>query len=324
MRKAEIYDVPTGQRKLHERAVAYEGGVALFLAFLAGLTAGVLTEPLFFFQMTQVRGLVFGATCATALGVADDLLDLPPVVKLAGQLALGAAMYLFGFGIEKLSNPFGGEVAVWRYASVVATMLWYALLMNGINMIDGLDGLAAGIVGLCGVTLCFISVDLGQSLGAIVAIAIVGICLGFLPFNFSPASIFMGDAGSLLLGFLLASVTLLTSTKAPAVVALLIPMLAVGFPLFETVFAFFRRAVHGRNPFQGDRRHLHHRLLNLGLSPRRTVLIFYYVTAFLGMLSYIIQRLEARVTLALVGIVLVGAIIVVENMNFLEKRNRPQ
>ena len=322
MRKAGVFDVPKGDRKLHRGPVAYEGGVALYAAFLVGIVTASLLEPRFFFEMTAVRGLVFGATCATAVGVADDLLDMPPWIKLLAQLGIGWAMYLYGFSIQKLSNPFGGELLVWPVTSVVATMLWYALLMNGINMVDGLDGLAAGIVGVCGITLCFIAQDLDQALAATLAIVIAGICLGFLPFNFSPATIFMGDAGSLLLWFLLASVTLLSSTKAPALLALLIPMLAVGLPLFETVFAFFRRAVHGRNPFQGDRRHLHHRLLNLGLSPRRTVLIFYYVTAFLGVVAYIIQRLEARATLALVVILLVGAIVAVENMRFLEKRNQ--
>ncbi|MBX7246224.1 MAG: hypothetical protein K1X53_12075, partial [Candidatus Sumerlaeaceae bacterium] len=125
---------------------------------------------------------------------------------------------------------------------------------------------------------------------------------------------------SLLLGFLLASMTLVSSTKAPAMLALLVPMLAAGLPIFETVFAFARRALHGQHPFRGDRRHLHHRFLALGLTPKRTVLIFYYITALMGVSAYVLQRLDARATLALVVIILIGMVFLVENLRFLEKR----
>lgn len=320
MRRYRILDVPAGGRKLHGQPVAYEGGLAIFGALLVGVLAMALLQPRFLFDLHQIRGLVFGATLATALGVADDLLDLRPTWKLVVQLEIGAIMFLFGFRIERITNPFGGDLVFWHATSLLGTMLWYALLMNGINMVDGLDGLAAGIVGVSAITLCAIALDLNQPLAVALSLVVVGACAGFLPFNFNPASIFMGDAGSLLLGFLLASITLLSSSKAPAVLALLIPVLAVGLPLFETAFAFLRRAARGRNPFKADRRHLHHRLLSLGLSERRTVLIFYYVTAFLGIIAYMLQRLPAAATLVLVVLLAIGALLIIENMRFLERR----
>lgn len=321
MRRAGIMDMPSpaGGRKAHREPVAYEGGVAMYLAFLVGLCVAFFYEPAFFFDPVRTRGLIIGATLVVALGVADDLLDLRPAVKLAGQLAVGALMHWYGFEVEKISNPFGDAIIFWDWGSLLGTMLWYALLMNGLNMIDGMDGLAAGIAAISAATLCAISFDLGQDMSFALALIIVAVCIGFLRFNFSPATIFMGDAGSLLLGFLLASVTLLSSTKAPALLALLIPMLSVAVPLFETVFAFVRRILRGQHPFRGDRRHLHHRFLALGFSPRRTVLTFYYITAYFGVVAYVLTRLEPTATLALVVIISIGMLVLIENMRFLER-----
>lgn len=324
MRRAGIMDVPSpeGGRKTHREPVAYEGGVAMYLAFLAGLVTATFLEPALFFDSERTRGLLIGATLIVAVGVADDLLDLRPVAKLIAQLGVGALMHWYGFEVEKISNPFGETIQLWGWASLLGTMLWYALLMNGLNMIDGMDGLAAGIAGISALTLCAIAVDLGQDVSLALALVLAAVCFGFLKFNFTPATIFMGDAGSLLLGFLLASITLLSSTKAPALLALLIPMVAVALPLFETVFAFVRRTLKGQHPFRGDRRHLHHRFLALGFSPRRTVLTFYYLTAYFGVVAYVLQRLEAKATLALVVIIGMGMLLLVENMRFLERTRR--
>lgn len=322
MRRLGVYDVPSGDRKFHSRPVAYEGGVAMHLALAAGLLAVAVLVPEFLFQRRELAGILIGATLATSVGIADDLLDLKPVVKLIAQAALGALMYYYGFRVERLTNPFGPEVTPLWWVSLGGTMLWYALLMNGINMIDGMDGLAAGIVMISGLTLAAIAADLGQPLAVALALITAAVCLGFLPFNFPPASIFMGDAGSLLLGFLLASVSLLSSTKTPALLALLIPVMAVGLPLFETLFAFARRAAKGQHPFRGDSRHLHHRFLNLGFSPRRTVFIFYYFSLLLGVTAFVLQRLEPVATMALVAALSTGLFVLLESLRFLEKRPR--
>lgn len=320
MRRVGVMDVPTGDRKAHERPVAYEGGVAIYLALVLALAFAAWLVPSFYFDRMQIYAIIAGSALTVAIGSADDILDLSPVVKLLAQISIGFFMYAAGFRIDRITNPLGGFIVVPEWIGLLGTVVWYVLLMNGINMIDGLDGLAAGIVCITAVPLFAVALDLNQPLGATVALILFAVCAGFLPFNFSPATIFMGDAGSLLLGFLLATLTLLSSSKAPALLALLIPVLAVGLPLFETAFAFVRRAAKGQHPFRGDRRHLHHRFLLLGFTERRTVLIFYYITAYFGVIAYVLQKLEPRATLPLIAVVAIGMIIVVENMRFLEKR----
>lgn len=321
MRYYGIMDVPTeGGRKAHGRPVAYEGGLAMWFAIIIGLVVSMRCVPELFLEMDAYIGLIIGATITVAVGAADDIMDMRPVVKLGAQLGVGAIMYYYGFRIEKISNPFGEELIIWSGLSLAGTCLWYGLLINGINMIDGMDGLAAGIVGISALTLGFVAWDLNATFSVILCVILLGACLGFLPFNFNPASIFMGDAGSMLLGFMLASITLLSSSKAPALLALIIPILAVGVPLFETCFAFTRRILQGKHPFRADRRHLHHRFLALGFTDRRTVLLFYYITAYFGVTAYVLQRLEAKATLPLVLIIGLGMLVLIENMRYLEKR----
>ncbi len=320
MRRYGIMDVPSGERKAHGRPVAYEGGLAIWTGILAGLVSSLYLVPELFLELRALQGIIIGGTLLVAIGAADDILDMRPVFKLAAQLAVGALMYYYGFRIERISNPFGDEFVFWSGLSLAGTCLWYGLLINGINMIDGMDGLATGIVGISAITLGAIAWDLDTGIAVILCAVLLAACLGFLPFNFNPATIFMGDAGSMLLGFMLASITLLSSSKAPAFLALIIPMLAVGVPLFETCFAFARRLLQGQHPFKADRRHLHHRFQALGFSERRTVLTFYYITAYFGVTAYVLQRLEARSTLPLVGIIVVGMLVLIENMRFLEKR----
>jgi UDP-GlcNAc:undecaprenyl-phosphate GlcNAc-1-phosphate transferase len=321
MRKLGIMDVPTeDSRKAHGRPVAYEGGLAMWVAIIVGLLASMYFIPELFLHLREYEGLIIGASLIVAIGAADDIMDMRPVFKLAAQLGVGALMFYYGFRIEKISNPFGEELVFWSGLSLAGTCLWYGLLINGINMIDGMDGLASGIVAISAVTLGAIAWDLDTPFAVVLCAVLLASCLGFLPWNFSPATIFMGDAGSMLLGFMLASITLLSSSKAPAFLALIIPMLAVGVPLFETVFAFTRRLLQGKHPFRADRRHLHHRFLALGFTERRTVLTFYYITAYFGVTAYVLQKLEAGSTLPLVFIVGVGMLVLIENMRFLEKK----
>ena len=322
MRRAGIMDQPAEPRKLHRVPVAYEGGLALWLGCIVGTVVFAIMFPGCIFFSDQITGLIVGGSLIVALGAADDLMNLRPVIKLAAQLLIGLMMHHYGFRIERLSNPFGDQLTIWPYAGYVVTALWYALLMNGFNMIDGMDGLAAGVAGISAVTLAAIAVELQQPLAVALGVITAGVCLGFLKFNFIPATIFMGDAGSLLLGFLLASISLLSSSKAPALVALILPMLAVGLPLFETGFAVVRRLAQGQHPFRADKRHLHHRFLAMGFSEKRTVLTFYYITAYFGVTAYVLQRMEAKATLALVAIIAVGMVVLVENMRFMERSRR--
>jgi len=320
MWKLGVLDYPTSERKRHKHPIAYEGGLALYVGFVAGLLVYAVRDTSTVFWVDVAKALVIGATATTALGALDDVLDLRPWIKLLGQLGIGALMYTYGFRIEKISNPFGTEVGLMAYVSFAGTVLWYALLMNGINMIDGVDGLAAGIVAISSLTLGFIACDLQQPVAAVLALVLAFACLGFLPYNFHPATIFMGDAGSLLLGFLLASLTLMSSSKTPAVLTLAVPIVAVFLPLFETLFAFSRRMLKHQHPFKGDRSHLHHRFLDLGFSERRTVLILYYLTAYVGVIAYVLQKLDSRLTLVMAVFLAFGLLLLAESMSYLRRR----
>lgn len=319
MRKMDIMDRPTDARKFHREPVAYEGGLAIWFAASVGLLLAFYARPTFIFEINQIYAVLIGGTLVVAVGVLDDIMDLRPVAKLAAQLGIGAFMYYYGFRIERLTNPLGGNVEIYWGLSLAVTCFWYALMMNAINMIDGLDGLAAGITAISAITLGAIAFELQMELAFYLCIVLFSSCLGFLPFNFKPATIFMGDAGSLFLGFLMATITLMSSSKAPAFLALIIPMMAVGIPLFDTGFAFVRRLVKGQHPFKADKRHLHHRFLVLGLTERRTVLAFYYITAYFGVTAYVLQKLEAKVTLPLIAIIGTGMLLLIENMRYLEK-----
>lgn len=320
MVKLGVLDVPTMERKKHKSAVPYEGGLAIYLGFVAGLVVYALQDKNSLFWLDSAQAILIGATASTALGALDDVMDVRPWAKLLGQLSIGALMYFYGFRIERISNPLGSEVNILGLVSFMGTVLWYALLMNGINMIDGVDGLAAGLVAISGVTLGLIAYDLEQPVAGALAFLMTAACLGFLPFNFHPASIFMGDAGSLLLGFLLASVTLMSSSKTPALLTLTVPIVAVFLPLFETFFAFGRRLLKGEHPFRGDRSHLHHRFLDLGFSERWTVLILYYLTAYVGVIAYVLQKLDSRLTLVMAAFLAFGLLLLAESMTYLRRR----
>ena len=325
MLRLGIVDMPDSSRKRHLFPVAYEGGLALFFAFVVGLGLVFWRIPAFVLETNNFIAVAIGAGAAVCLGVTDDLLDLKAWLKLAGQLCIGAWMYYCGFSIEKVTNPIGGEqLMLWPWVSLLSSMFWYALLMNAINMIDGLDGLAAGIVGISALTLAGVAYDLNQPFGLILALLTAAACLGFLPLNFNPAKIFMGDAGSLLLGFLLATQTMISSSKSPALLALLVPMLAVGVPLFDLFFAFARRLSHGQHPFKADRRHLHHRFLAIGFSQRRTVLTFYYITAFLGMTAYMLQKMSPYATFGMLLMMIIGCGVLIQSLRFLEKSRSGQ
>lgn len=318
-----VMDVPT-ERKRHCHPIAYEGGLAMFVALLVGLCLTYWRQPEFVFDYHLFIAIVIGAAATVCLGVSDDLLDLKPWFKLLAQFGIGGWMYYNGFTIEKVTNPFGGELVLWPIVGLVCSMLWYGLLINAVNMIDGLDGLAAGVVGISALVLAAVAWDLNQPIGIILGVLISASCFGFLPLNFNPAKIFMGDAGSMLLGFALATQTMLSSSKSPALLALLVPMLAVGLPLFDLVFSFMRRLIAGKHPFTPDRRHLHHRFMAAGFSQRRTVLIFYYLTAFLGLVAYMVQKMAPIATFAILALVLIGSYILIGSLRYLENKQTSQ
>ncbi|MBE0430019.1 MAG: undecaprenyl/decaprenyl-phosphate alpha-N-acetylglucosaminyl 1-phosphate transferase [Thermoleophilia bacterium] len=255
-------------RKIHEDPVPRWGGLAIFFGFII--------PALVFLELTdQVKGVLVGASVITLFGAVDDLRGTGPLVKLSGQILAAGALVWYGMRIDYFSLPYVGVINLDPALAIPLTLLWAVALINIVNFIDGMDGLAAGVCTIAAGTFAVIAISLGRPGAGILAAILAGTTLGFLRHNFFPASIFMGDSGSMLLGFLLAAVTVHGVIKSVAAVTLVIPLLILGVPIFDLSFAIMRRIKNGQNIFRPDRGHLHHRLFNIGYSQRKAVLVLY-------------------------------------------------
>lgn len=291
-------------RKVHTEPKPYLGGVAIYLAFFAAMAWSVG------FGSRTMQGILIGATLILLIGVVDDLRSLRPAVKFAGQILAAVVLVWFDVKIEWLTNPFGGMIILPSWLVPVLTVFWIVAVINVVNLIDGLDGLAAGISTIAAVTLLMAALMAGQHTVVLMTAALAGAALGFLPHNFNPAKIFMGDGGSMFLGFLLAAVSVEGTLKSAATAALVIPVLALGLPMFDTALAIVRRTANGRPFHEADRGHLHHRLMQMGLSHRDTVLVMWVVSGWLGISAIALMAIglvPALVLLLFVGVSLIFA-----------------
>lgn len=266
-------------RKIHGRAVPRLGGIAIVAGFFAPLAGLFLVDSsvgtVFQSDTQLVLGLFGGGLAIAALGVYDDLRGAGARKKFLVQFAVAGGLYAIGFRVEQLANPFGEPISLGIFA-IPFTVLWMVGVVNAINLIDGLDGLAGGVAFFGLATNFVLALSQGNVLMCLLMAALAGAVLGFLVFNFNPASIFMGDTGSMFLGFVLASVSIKTSTKSGTAVAMLVPIIALGLPIMDTLLAMIRRAILGRPMFSADKEHIHHRLMSrLLLSHRRAVLVLY-------------------------------------------------
>ena len=331
-----ILDNPGG-RKAHREPVAYLGGLGFTVTVLFGVLLYAWMRP-HDMLMDQQTGYVFvgGLVAIFFVGLWDDVAGMRPLYKLGFQIAVATALWAAGLRVERIAFGLGAPVALvgengasfidfffGGLPSLAITVGWFVALMNAINLIDGLDGLAGGValiaslsLGIVGLLTWYNGLNLGLALPAVAA----GACLGFLVFNWHPAKIFLGDSGSLSIGYTLAGCSLMASTKAPALLALLVPVVALGLPLFETTFSFARRALTGTNPFKADRRHLHHRLLDAGLDQRRVVLVFLYATVYFGVNAVLLAREGSALVLINVALIGVGLVMLIEYLRFFEKR----
>lgn len=298
--KLKILDYPS-KRKIHAHATPRLGGVAIVLAFficaigysLASNRLEFSSFNILFFDKRLI-GVILGALVLLGAGIYDDIRDLKPWQKLAFQVLSAGLVVAFGLGIDYIRLPAGFHLQLdsWivpislfghGYQFVVwgdlLTMFWIVLLINTINFLDGLDGLAAGISFIAAMAIFFLSFSLGQFAGALLAVIFAGSVLGFIPWNFNPAKIFMGDAGSMFLGYMLAILSIISGGK------LATAFLILGLPLMDVIWVVIRRISTGKSPFRADKLHLHHRLLDAGLTQRQTALMLYLVAAFFGAFS---------------------------------------
>jgi len=301
----DLVDRPDGRRKTHGRAVPRLGGPAIFLAFFVPLLLLILAtdhsavSTVLLDRPKQLAGIFVGAALALMLGLLDDRFDLRARWKLLSQLLIGFSICAFGFTIPGITNPFGGTIMLGVFAYPI-TVFWVVACMNAVNLVDGMDGLAAGICLFVGLTLFFLSLQLENVLGLLLMGCFSGAILGFLVFNFPPAKIFLGDSGSMLLGFLIAALSLIAGRKAEAAIALFIPIVALGLPVIDTGLAIVRRWYKKLPLSSPDREHIHHVLVAMGMSQRRAVLILYCMSLFMGFVALIMTFGRSEIILLVV------------------------
>ncbi len=290
--------VPTKERHIHTKPVPLLGGLSIITGFLIAILMNFLLNSNFM-ATRELLGLVCGIAIIVVMGVLDDIIELNPLIKLFFQISAAVtAIIISGSRIEFFTNPnaLTSVILLNPVFSFVITIFWIVALTNAFNLVDGLDGLSAGTGAICAVTLFVVSLirpdaELLGSYAAIVTIALAGSALGFLPFNFNPAKIFMGESGSAFIGFTLAMVSMQGTLKSYTALSIFIPVVAFGLPLLDAVLAFFRRSLKGKPFYKGDRQHIHHKLTDdLGLSQKTTVLILYTASIILGVMSIIMAR----------------------------------
>ena len=281
-RRLDITAVPE-DRTVHEKVTPTLGGLAIYLSMMIGI--GVYTLAAHHHFSSDLVGVIGGATIIFLFGAVDDVRGLSPLAKLFGQVLAAGFLVVMGVQIQNIHIPGVVVISLSPELSVIASLIWVVAFINIINLIDGLDGLAAGITCIASGAMFYYATQTGVGGtfvdAALISIVMAGSTLGFLRYNFNPASIFMGDSGSMLLGFLLGAVTIQGVLKSIAAAALLIPLLALAIPILDTGMAILRRLFKGQPIMHADKEHIHHRLLNMGHSQRQAVLLLYFWTALL-------------------------------------------
>lgn len=329
-----ILDVPNW-RRIHTGHVPRFGGVAVYLAFV--LTAGIAFDwklvfgASYAFDLSLFSEIMVGGTIILLLGVYDDIRGAGIGLKLGGQLLAAGVMVLFGYDIPAISLPWGGEVEL-GILSVPFTLLWIIGIVNGLNLIDGVDGLATGVAFISAASSFFLAILFGNPEIAPFYAILAGATLGFLRYNFNPASIFLGDSGSMYLGFLLATLSIKSSQKSPTAIAIFIPILILGLPILDAGLSFGRRylkasglvdgagrvslrnlrLLHLGPAFRPDKEHIHHRLLGTGISPREVTILLYLVCVGLAVMAFSVAMTSQR------GVVVLGiyaAVVLFAGMN---------
>ena len=287
-------------RKVHHGLIPRLGGLAIYAGFMVSAIATIG----FTYEMV---GVMAGATFLVLVGVADDVISLPAKVKLLGQIVAAAIpVVIFNINIEWVAVPGTGIVYLPEIISLPLTVFWIIGFINTVNLIDGLDGLAAGIATIASIAIALLAFQMGQWVAAAAMVAMTGACLAFLQYNFNPAKIFMGDTGSMFLGYIISSVSVMGNMKTAAAAVLIVPLIALAVPITDTLLAIVRRKSSGVPIFSPDKNHLHHRLLAKGLNQKQVVLVMYALTAFFSCVALLIIHLQL-----LLGAVIVAAALIV-------------
>lgn len=297
--KIGAIDDPTEERRVHETPTPRLGGLAIFLSFL--ISASIFSDM----SSGKMMGLILGSIVIVFTGLLDDSKGMSAKSKLILQIIAASILYYYGFRIEFFTNLFETtEIVRIGILSFPITIFWIVGITNTINLIDGLDGLAVGISTIAAITLAYVSFTFGRNETLLLSLIIIGANIGFLPYNFNPAKIFMGDTGALFLGFILSAISIEGAIKSATAIAIFIPLLALGLPIFDTTFAILRRIVNKRPLMEADKAHLHHRLLSIGLNQKKAVLMLYLIASLLGISVVLLINnlvLNTVITVAITG-----------------------
>ncbi len=302
-RKIKALDIPKDERRIHKKPIPLIGGLAIFYGFIVSVLCFATIDR-------ELMGILIGSVIMVTVGVIDDMRDLSAKLKLLFQIIAATIVIYFGVDIQYIANPFSnwfGPVYInLRLWSIPITMIWIIGVTNAVNLIDGLDGLAVGVSSIASVALLSLTLISQNVNAAIVTAALAGAGIGFLPYNFNPAKIFMGDTGSTFLGFVLACISIQGIMKMYALVSFAVPILILALPIFDTLFAIVRRLLTGKSIMSPDRGHLHHRLLDMGFSQKQTVAILYTLTSVLCLTAVVMALKDA-----LRGLILVLSVVVI-------------
>lgn len=304
-------------RKVHQKVMPRLGGLAIYFSFFVGYLILRPTSNDF-----EILPILIGGFIIIITGVLDDIIELSPKLKLLGQLVAAGIVVIYG-GIEAdfINLPFGG-VLNFGYFTIPITIIWIVGITNAINLIDGLDGLAAGVSSIALITISGMAIIMGDIFVLSIGVILLGSTLGFLLYNFYPAKIFMGDSGALFLGFMISVLSLL-GFKGVTFISFIVPIIILGVPISDTLFAIIRRIVNKQPISMPDKSHLHHCLLNLGYGHRKTVLMIYGMSAMFGLVAVIFSMATMWVSFIVVLALLLTMEIIVEKIGLVGKEYRP-
>lgn len=313
LNKLKIYDIKSLPQK---RPTA--GGIAIAVAVLTLIAATAIFDPDFIDGgRTRLLGLLLAAAIITALGLYDDIKSASPIVKITVQIAAAAVLVAAGIRMGEITNPFASPFESGAWGDVIL-IVWIVVITNSVNLIDGIDGLAAGVCLISSVALFVIAHIFGEVLLACMAIMVAGALFGFIRLNLPPAKVYLGDTGSLLLGFMLAAISVIERRKGTVTLTLLVPLVAMAVPVIDTSLAFIRRVASGRNPMKGDSQHIHHRLLKLGFTPVQVDYMIYLFTVYLGITAGALSFFPKETTMIVLILLAIGVLLGLELLRSIE------
>lgn len=313
--KIGAIDQPS-DRKVHTKVMPRLGGLAIYISFLLGIAIYQPNSP-------YTNAIILGSIVIIITGILDDIFELSAKVKFSGQL-LAASIVIFygGVQVEFINLPFTDAQLVLGYLSIPITLIWIVGITNAINLIDGLDGLAAGVSSIGLITISVMAILIPNPVVVVMGAILVASTLGFLIFNFHPAKIFMGDTGALFLGYMIAVLSLL-GFKNVTVISLVIPVIILGVPISDTFYAIMRRILNKKPISTPDKSHLHHCLLGLGFTHRQTVLLIYALASFFGLVAIIVSQAKMLGSIMLIVFLLILIELIAEKIGLVGKNYRP-